>query len=318
MKIKNHLFWVCLAGTVFLAIGVIFLPRYISRSLDMRSLDRVEVSRREDFSFLEPSSNDVLEAVRAFRYLRQNGENPILITEIQDPIQMNSELLDQVYNQADMASAMGMIPWLRFSDIDYEMSGKIYDSYAGQVYDSYTGTYISWIDCAKFARYYSLTYESRENPNKKEILNFWYLRFSDDVHFDYYFIVNAVTFQLYYAEIYNVDSNMTAEAMERMYEERQFLNKEGYEDVVIEERRSYSSYFAEGCANYYEATTYDYAGSETLHEKFGIAILRYEGSEGGTVYVEQSVTEETHLDGGFQGIRTGFQELVNWVRLLSE
>ena len=53
MKIKEHLFLFCLTGTLFLTAGVVFLPRYFSRSLDMRNLNQVEASEREDFSFLE-------------------------------------------------------------------------------------------------------------------------------------------------------------------------------------------------------------------------------------------------------------------------
>lgn len=53
MRKQNGVFWFCLAGTVLLTWGVIFLPRYLSRSLDMRSIGQVEMSGRDGFSFLE-------------------------------------------------------------------------------------------------------------------------------------------------------------------------------------------------------------------------------------------------------------------------
>ena len=52
MQTWNRLFWICLTGTILLTAGVIFLPRYLSRSLDLRELNWVEVGERDDFSFL--------------------------------------------------------------------------------------------------------------------------------------------------------------------------------------------------------------------------------------------------------------------------
>ena len=82
MQTWNRLFWICLTGTILLTAGVIFLPRYLSRSLDLRELNWVEVGERDDFSFLEPSSGSVLENVQVFRNLTYNGENLTLISSI--------------------------------------------------------------------------------------------------------------------------------------------------------------------------------------------------------------------------------------------
>ena len=70
MRMKNHLFWLCFTGTLLLIFAVIFLPRYVSRSLDLRAMNHVEISKREDFSFLKQGSNDTAEAARAFQSLR--------------------------------------------------------------------------------------------------------------------------------------------------------------------------------------------------------------------------------------------------------
>ena len=78
MKRQNGFFWVCLAGTVLLAIGVVFLPRYFSRSLDMRSIGQVEVTGRDGFSFLEAGSNDVPGAARAFQYLEKRDRKSVV------------------------------------------------------------------------------------------------------------------------------------------------------------------------------------------------------------------------------------------------
>ena len=73
MKGQNRVFWLCLTGTILLALGIIFLPRYFSRSLDMSSIGQVEVTGRDGFSFLEAGSNDIPGVARAFRDLEKNG-----------------------------------------------------------------------------------------------------------------------------------------------------------------------------------------------------------------------------------------------------
>lgn len=44
-----------------------------------------------------------------------------------------------------------------------------------------------------------------------QMMNLWYLRFSDEQTFDYYFLVNASTCQIYYAEIYNLLTDIEAD-----------------------------------------------------------------------------------------------------------
>lgn len=302
MKKKNdHRFWLSLFGTVFLAAGVIFLPRYISRSIDMRALNQVEGSRRGEFSFLEQGSNDLSDAVRAFRNLGTNTENLTLITAVEEPIQINEELLNEVYVQAMTAYEYGMLPWILSGYIEYDESGE-------------SESWESWIDQAQFARYYSLTYESEENPNKKELLNFWYLRFSDLQSFDYYFIVNAVNYQIYYAEIHNATAEM-------MLEEERALNRELYtERGYISESAYMGMMFAQGCMEYHQSMgagimEFDFVNQNNLYQKLGIAILYPEG--GTPIYIEKSESnrKDTHM---YRGICVGFQDLIRWVRLLPE
>jgi len=306
MQTWNRLFWLCLTGTILLTAGVIFLPRYLSRSLDLRELNWVEVSERDDFSFLEPSSGSVLENVQVFRNLTYNGENLTLISSIEEPVRMNNELLEQVYNQVMLASELEMLPWVSFRR--YEYSDKLEESDPAP--------YQYWPEYAKFARYYSLTYESEENPHKTEMLNFWYLRFSDTKTFDYYFIVSAVSYQIYYAELYNADTDLYARLAkgDKVYEIME-SNSVKYDSAVTNSMvTSGEDLFAVGCMEYYDAEGYDYIGSQNLYDKLGLVILYYEGR---SVYIEQSVAENS-LFPAYQGISVGFQELANRVRYLTE
>lgn len=301
MQTWNRLFWICLTGTILLTAGVIFLPRYLSRSLDLRELNWVEVGERDDFSFLEPSSGSVLENVQVFRNLTYNGENLTLISSIEEPVRMNNELLEQVYNQVMSASEMGMLPWVGFKKYEY----------SDRLEESDLALYQYWPEYAKFARYYSLTYESEENPHKTEMLNFWYLRFSDTKTFDYYFIVHAVSYQIYYAELYNADTDIYAiQAKEdKVYKMKDLYNMQ-YDSAITADE----DLFAIGCMQYYDAEGYDYIGSQNLYDKLGLVILYYEGR---SVYIEQSVVENS-LFSAYQGVSVGFQELANRVRYLVE
>ncbi len=310
MKRPNGFFWSCLTGTVLLALGIIFLPRYFSRSLDMGSIGQVEVTGRDGFSFLEAGSGDIPGVARAFRYLEKSGENPLLISSIEEPSQINRELSEKVYYEADIISELGMVPWLGI-DQGYQ-----------DVYDWDFPLYIDWSEHAKFARHYNLTYESSENPNKKEMMNLWYLRFSDDENFDYYFVVNASTCQIYYAEIYNSFSeNMIQSIDEEIYVSRET----DYNDkaAAAGSRATELGYmFGDACMNYYDARGYEYvAGQRMLNEKLGIVILYFQGEEEQktvrNVYMEVKTKEEPHLE-RYRGISIGFQELAGWVRSLQE
>ena len=309
MKRQNGFFWVCLAGTVLLAIGVVFLPRYFSRSLDMRSIGQVEVTGRDGFSFLEAGSNDVPGAARAFQYLEKSGENPMLITSMEEPSQIDRELAEKVYYEASVISDWGMVPWLQIEQ-GYQ-----------EVYDGKIPLYMDWSEHVKFARYYSLTYESPENPNKKEMMNLWYLRFSDNENFDYYFIVNAITCQIYYAEIYNLYSE---DMIRSIYAENAYTDRTKYVTELHTRETELGYMFMDACVNYYEAYGSEYisqAGLSTLNKKMGIVILYFPGAEepdtNQHVYIEIKVNEEPHL-GAYRGFSIGCQDLAGWVRSLQE
>ena len=301
MRIKNHLFWLCFTGLILLAILVIFLPRYISRSLDLRAMNHVEISKRDDFSFLEQGSNDTAEAARAFQSLGQEEGNPVLITSIEEPIQMSSELLEMLQIQAETAAELGMLPRLMgYVDVAVESDGYVQKT--GEEED-----FLYWADCMRFARYYSLTYESKENPNKKELLNFWYLNFSDGESFDYYFAVNAVTSEIYYAEIHNAFAQYEIENEKEIWEDGKTTQAYGMYTGELAQQFSYA------CAVYYQAQGFDAVGSQNLYQKLSLAILYFE--DGQPVYIERSIVEGKS-DHVYQGICVGLQNLVNWVRVL--
>lgn len=319
MRTWNWHFWLCLTGTILLTAGVVFLPRHISRSLDRKDLNWVELNERDDFSFLEPGTNSVLGNERAFRHLTRDGENLTLISSIQDPGRMNSELLEQVYDQVMIASELGLLPWVGARGY------KFGASLAEDVDEIVVEPYEYWADQAQFARYYSLTYESEENPNKTEMISFWYLRFSDNETFDYYFVVNAISYQIYYAEIYNAYTDYYADLAERADRYDIVEANLAGEKIVLDKSKQgtspYEALFAVGCMDYYQAEGYTWVGSENLYDKLGLVILYYGGQ---SVYISQSVTQnDTSLsyDSGlsaYQGIGTGFQELANKVRFLTE
>lgn len=316
MRRQDSIFWFCFIGTVLLILGVIFLPRYVSRSLDLRLVGRVEVSGsgRDGFSFLEAGSNEIPGVAHAFQYLEKNGENPMLVTSIEEPAQINSVMLDHVCEEVNKAVIEGAIPWI-----------EIEEGYMNE-YKERVPVYASWSEHVKYARYYSLTYESEENPNKKEMMNFWYLRFSDDFQFDYYFIVNAVTWQIYYAEIYNAFSEETMQVMDMLSAER---NEEvdGLMVSAASEGRYISDFgvgFSDGWSYYYGADGSDYIGQmgqKQLNDKIGVGILYFSEDENPrevrNVYLEIKAGKEPHL-GKFRGISIGFQNLSGWVQYLQE
>ncbi len=308
MRRKIPVFWLCLTGTLLLTVGVIFLPRYFSRSLDMRHMNQVEESRRDDFSFLKPASNEVVEVSRAFQSLTQDGKEPILLTSIDDPSQISQELLAAVYEQAMMGAELGILPWL---NIEEDTTDSSYDS----SYDKdLIPVYHNWQDDVSFARFYSITYTSESDAHKQEILNFWYLNFSDGKRFDYSFIINAVTYQMYYAKIYNGFSSDMAES---------FLEKQEIEYYETEsslvKSSNYRDYlrtlFQSGCEIYYEAIGSTQAQS-SLTDKIGIAILYYDKGLDGTqnVYIERRIISEPFSE--YLGISMGFQDLIRWADTL--
>lgn len=294
MHLKNRLFWFCFTGMICLILAVVFLPRYVSRSLDFRNLNRVEISKREDFSFLEQGSNDISETIWAFQYLGKEEGNPVLLTSMEEPVQVSSELLERLYGQAMMASECGMLPWI----------GPFYKE-AVQSVDGENELMVTedWISCIKTARYYALTYESRENVNKKELLNIWYLRFSDDQQFDYSFVINAVTSEIYYARIHNADTYSQVKENDEMGKYAEYASQVGY-------------LFAQGCASYYGGfADWNAVGQTYLFQKLCLALLYLE--DGQTVYIEKSIVD-ADKDVIYPGVRIGFQDVVNWVKVSVE
>lgn len=308
MRKKIPIFWFCLVGTIFLTVGVIFLPRYLSRSLDYRRMNYMEISNRTDFSFLKPASNDVVEVARAFQYLNTTGEEPVLLLSLEDPDQISKDLLAAVYEQSMIMSECGAIPWTGINDDLVETE----DGY-------FIPSYYNWTEDVTFARSYSLTYESLEDPNKKEMLNFWYLNFSDGKRFDYTFIANAITYQIYYAKIYNESASYMATAYQMEHEMfsvgtdavsgKSSIKSEEYTDSVTDA-------FSVGCENYYGAIGSSYVGQNTLYNKIGIAILYFDKKPESTqnIYVEKRIALEPFSD--YLGISIGFQDLIRWAEEL--
>lgn len=317
MRTWNKIFWLCLAGTILLAGGIIFLPRYLSRGLDMGMLNRVELAERENFSFLEQSSNGILENARAFRYLNNAGDDLMLIASYDESAKVNTELLEAVYDQAMTASELGMLPWI---------------SPYGHEFMAYMGMkqpYAYWADMVRFARYYSLTYDSESGSNTKEMLNFWYLRFSDGETFDYYFLVNAVTYQIYYAEIYNPCTDAIVNVSERMgliyesadadiypddasvYKAQKTTIAMAYDTELLNLFWSFNDLFVQGSMFYYESVDYKYVSSQNLNNKLALIVLNYDA---GTVYIEQLAMPENTFP--YRGISVGLQNLGDNVQKL--
>lgn len=301
---KIPVFWYCLLGTILLTAGVIFLPRHLSRSLDQRRMNHMEVSGRSDFSFLKPASNDIVEVARAFQSLDKSEIEPVLLMTLEDPAQISRELLEAVYEQAMYMSEYGVIPWVGIED-------GIVKSEDGYMIPSNH----LWYEDVTFARSYSLTYASLEDPNQKEMLNFWYLHFSDGRRFDYSFIINAITYQIYYAKIYNESASHMAVMFQEedgtsipeidVDADKVLAKSEGYLDYIAET-------FAAGCENYYGAGGNTYVGHNTLNNKMGIVILYYHGEEESTqnIYVEKRMISEPFSE--YMGISVGFQGLIRW------
>ena len=286
MRKSNSFFLLCLIGTLLLASGIILLPRYFSRSMDIRNMNRVAAVNRDDFSFLETSSGSVTDTVHALGKLKRDGSNLKLITSFNNSATINDELLDHIHTQTMDTVNYHFLPWIDTSD--YEASLKMGWS---------MGLNESWINHIRFARYYSLTYDSNTHPNTKEILNLWFLRFTDGESFDYYFLIDAVNYRIYYAEIYNV------------YTDQMILFKAS-EYPEIEKKSAYEIYaknealFAQGSALYYGAQDYRYVSSSNLTDKLALVVLNFDQE---TVYLEQLVMPENNFP--YRGISVGFQGL---------
>lgn len=293
IQIRNRIFWLSLIGMLLLTAAVILLPRYFSRSMDLRTLNRVEAVSRDEFSFLEPGSDSVLENIRAFRQIDQKNTRLELIATMDEPGRMNDKLLGQVYDQAMMAADTGYLPWIGAAS--YELAKML---------GLESAPYEYWGDRIRSARYYNLTYDMDEQSRTRKVLNFWYLRFSDGKTFDYYFLVNSVNCQIYYAELYNQYTDLMAGPYMSMED-----STDKYVIDAVVDSGGLTEWFTYGCGAYYGADDAKYVGSSNLREKLAMVILNYEDQY---AYVEQLALPEKQLP--FLGISVGFQGLGNIIQ----
>lgn len=323
MKAWNHKFWLCLSGTVLLAAGVIFLPRYLSRSLDLRGQNQVVVLERGDFAFVEPSSNMVQETIQAFQKLNDQDSEVTLLGTFDQSSRMNNNLLEQVFDQAMYAADIGLLPVIGSSG--YDLSNMLGLELIPYDY---------WVDKMQMAQYYSLTYTSDSVDNTKEMLNFWYLSFGDNKTFRYSFVINAVTYQIYYAELYNSVTDAVADYIdiywngedsytnEEAEKNKQMLEKEimPYDTYLFDSNVWYiltNEYYGSGCLEYYEANDYKlvnvFSSSSRMNDRLSIVVLNYDTS---SVYVEQKILAENEF--GLQGIGIGIQNLGDDIHKLAD
>ena len=242
---SNKIFCLCLTGVLCLAAGTILGPRYFSRILDLRDLNAVSIIKRDQFSFLEQSSDQLVDQIDLLNSIG-NGGNLLLLSNYSDQKNwQNSTLIAQVTDQVALATGDGYIPWLE---------PGIYENYLMEIMKKQTSkealAFYDWMNELKFAKYYSLTCESDPDSHMMQMMNLWYLRFSDEQTFDYYFLVNASTCQIYYAEIYNLLTDR--EADDSWTESPQ--NAATVAEVFYGEE--YAEQFAAGAFYYYQASDF--------------------------------------------------------------
>ncbi len=316
MRTWNRRFWICLAGTATLTASVIFLPRYFSRSLDLGKFNQVEMTAPgNNFAFLEPSSNSVLETIRAFQSLNQKDTELVLLGTFDQSTKMNNDLLEQVFDQAMYVADIGMIPL--FGARGYELA---------EMLGLEPQAYYYWADQMLSARYYSMVYA--RDGNTKEMLNFWYLCFGDNKTYEYRFVVNAVTYKLYYAEIYNQYSDYAADCLDSIIlygdypvkEEPKTdssslnISRQNEAMALIAEFWPPDGLFADSCAAYYEADDYKLIDAASLNDsKILLMVLNY-GE--GTAYVEQRILSQN--GSGLRGVGIGIQNLADDIHRLAD
>jgi len=330
MRTWNKLFWLCLIGMILLAAGIIFLPRYFSRGLDMGKMNQVQLAERENFSFLEQSSDSILDNARAFRYLNSADNNLMLISSYDESAKINSELLEAVYSEAMNAAETGAIPWI--SSIGYYASSDVYSRiYAEDELDSSYDPWMYWGQMVRFARYYSLTYPSHTGSNTKEMLNFWYLRFSDGETFDYYFLVNAATYQIYYARIHNFFTDWIVKYWNKAYRQGDISSesddansastavdiydasgKKAQRKIYDAESHAlseevywlFADFLGTGCQDYYGADDLKNIYNNSRDDRISLLVLNY-GTE--AIYLEQLAVPGNTFP--YRGISIGLQNL---------
>ena len=303
-KLLNQklLFLISLLCVVTVTVGAVFLPRYLSRGLDKSRLSKVTVSDRSHFSYLEQSNGGIIENIQALSFMK-NEANLMLLSDMKaDTARLNTDLLENVYNQAMIASEYGMLPWLGVGD---------YKTLRKSSYDVVT----DWEDDIRFARYYSLTYDSDNDENTKELLNLWFLRFSDNNTFDYYFLVDASDYTIYYAEIHNDWTAAEAETMEIIKAE-----SGGNEiNITISEGIDQSatldvsdSSLETGVLWYYNAESCRYVVGDYTNFYHALLVLHFED---GTVYMEETPVDSNAtvskkgIAVGVRGVQSNLNQL---------
>ena len=74
-KLLNQklLFLISLLCVVTVTVGAVFLPRYLSRGLDKSRLNKVTVSDRSHFSYLEQSNGGIIENIQALSFMKSEA-----------------------------------------------------------------------------------------------------------------------------------------------------------------------------------------------------------------------------------------------------
>ena len=299
---SNKIFCLCLTGVLCLAAGTILGPRYFSRILDLRDLNAVSIIKRDQFSFLEQSSDQLVDQIDLLNSI-ENGGNLLLLSNYSDQKNwQNSTLIAQVTDQVALATGDGYIPWLE---------PGIYENYLMEIMKKQTAkealAFYDWMNELKFAKYYSLTCESDPDSHMMQMMNLWYLRFSDEQTFDYYFLVNASTCQIYYAEIYNLLTDR--EADDSWTESPQ--NAAIVADVFYGEE--YAEQFAAGAFYYYQASDFQTVYGDEGRNYDCLSVLRLE--EGESAYIEMQKHEQnTQLKHPIYGYSVGIRGLADKIQ----
>ena len=294
---SNKIFCLCLTGVLCLAAGTILGPRYFSRILDLRDLNAVSIIKRDQFSFLEQSSDQLVDQIDLLNSIG-NGGNLLLLSNYSDQKNwQNSTLIAQVTDQVALATGDGYIPWLE---------PGIYENYLMEIMKKQTAkealAFYDWMNELKFAKYYSLTCESDPDSHMMQMMNLWYLRFSDEQTFDYYFLVNASTCQIYYAEIYNLLTDR--EADDSWTESPQNAATVG--EVFYGEE--YAEQFAAGAFYYYQASDFQTVYGDEGRNYDCLSVLRLEEEE--SAYIEMQKHEQnTQLKHPIYGYSVGIRGL---------
>ncbi|MDO4261555.1 MAG: hypothetical protein Q4C82_05710 [Eubacteriales bacterium] len=302
-----------LAGVFLLAVGTVFLPRHISRMLDSGRLNRVTLADRSNFSYLEQSSGGIPEDAHALSYLGEEDNLTLLSSLDAEDARRNVNLLDAVFWEAQTASESGLLPWI---DLDPQADGGVLDGTEDAQYGEETAAESTamdedydayWVSQIRFVEYYSLSYDSDEDSNTRELLNLWYLRFSDGRNFDYFFLVSAVNYRIYYAEIYNSESDLHAELAEQRFSSEETSYGTDYD------YRYFDDLFLNGCLTYYNETTdFRYVEGKSSNSYLGMTVLHFDDQ---TVYVERQAREPQGRV-PWRGIAVGFRGLAEEMQQL--